>query len=580
MSIRTNVVDKILGKTYKIDSNTETTDKYFINISKDKERYILKGYKILWLHYGAVCKESISQIREILGKVSDIYQEYYSAKIGGIVSPHYVKPLMIDYAMLPAPDKYSNSYIIYETLFEYGGRDLAVLPSDGKFLMLYNWMRQSAVAIAILHNCGITHMDIKPQNIVYNPPPVDLIKIIDLGSSTSCATKTVNLKGIKYQGDIRESTQQYAPPELLQYDAGNSPNINNQIVDVYCWGMCFYALMLMKRQPSFDDEISKYKLNSEKEYKQFMINFVDQANALETNSEKEKKLKEFAKNTILKALKFSPKDRPSFTEIINDMINFEETELLDFQYKKTEQINKDRIMEKLLLHTKMDEIKELKEQEEKKKKDQLLKETNEAMEQMKKKYMDAVIKLREVYIKKTNQLKEMQIEIEKLNKIINEKQILNQRVLSHASSVQSNNENGMSVYHEDDLYDMADQSDRIPEEDVKNSPQLVYNPLKTSKSIDLGNKCDKCRKGIERKAQLECTHSICLACIRKYVMNQFLMRHPYNQTVCCSICNKNAKISKIYTPKCLVSIFFTGCPCVQNDFSQPITNSIYFDSMP
>jgi len=119
---------------------------------------------------------------------------------------------------------------------------------------MYSIICQLASVLEIMEYVGISHMDIKPENIAFNESESQ-IKIIDFGAAISfirTPEKSQNALGILNQEKICEYSREYAPPELI-YAAQNYKNdprlLQNLIpqkVDIFCFGITIAEILLAK----------------------------------------------------------------------------------------------------------------------------------------------------------------------------------------------------------------------------------------------------------------------------------------------------------------------------------------------
>ena len=251
LKVDTVITDNINTYVYKVSQkpmkNTQKTDNKF---------YMIKGYKLL-LDDWSTADPSVSTLREFLINIDKIYQEYYFAKIASLFSQHFCKAFGIGSCVKKAGSS-SNLYI--EILFEYAGETIFNYPNM-TFSKAYDFMRQSANAIAIIHGVGVAHFDIKPENLTYDNQ-TDLVKIIDMGSTYGFTTKKMINAPVMTFGRRLEYTAEYSAPEIIQKETGKKPLYPNYIagaVDIYCWGMSFYAKLLNKNQEDLYNDYSRYK---------------------------------------------------------------------------------------------------------------------------------------------------------------------------------------------------------------------------------------------------------------------------------------------------------------------------------
>jgi len=347
--LRTAVDIKFLKGRAKIVKEYATGSRYVYQVSHNKNLYIIKGYEIVLEHLKAGNQESEERFTEALTTVSDIYQEYYFSKFASLFSQHFAKALEMDMNLRLALNDYSMSYLYIEILFEYGGDPLNQLDKLD-VTSLYNLMRQSANALSILHSTGITHLDIKPANMVYNKS-ADLLKIIDMGGSfgygvsNKLYTPTVNMGG-----KIKELTREFSPPEVLKLERGQTPS--NQVIigtiDVYCWAMTFYSLLLPKSPAQLQHEANYYKLQTEKEYNNFLKLVGSELEGLSIE-DKDKRRRDFIVGELFRALCFKPEKRSKMPEIVERMKEFDRQENLKSGYLKADKEFKKKLMKILLI---------------------------------------------------------------------------------------------------------------------------------------------------------------------------------------------------------------------------------------
>jgi len=312
--------------------------KYVYKLKSNGESFVLKGYKLILAPLDQ--SEAKSIYEEAIQKLSRIYQEFYLAKIIYVMSSNFVKPLQIaSTVLLPI-----EASIAVEMLFEDGGDSLkACFPLFKMPIELaFNWMRQSASALAVLNDIGVSHLDVKPENMIYNKTK-KLLKIIDLGSASVYAdgmlmnnlTKTISTK-------ITECTLNYSPPEILQsiFCTGTSTNPVSYVigsVDSYCWAMSFYALLLNKNDLQLNSEFKKYKLQTASIYKQFIESMKNDINKMKNNKNaKEIELITFISDILEVALQFDPVKRPKMMDILNALVKFEKSASIGEEYAKQE----------------------------------------------------------------------------------------------------------------------------------------------------------------------------------------------------------------------------------------------------
>eukprot|EP00826_Nyctotherus_ovalis_P020047 TRINITY_DN16261_c0_g1_i7.p1 TRINITY_DN16261_c0_g1~~TRINITY_DN16261_c0_g1_i7.p1 ORF type:complete len:409 (-),score=118.02 TRINITY_DN16261_c0_g1_i7:100-1326(-) len=347
--LRTEVDLKFLRERVKVVKELSVGSRYVYQVSHGKNLYIVKGYEIVLEHLKAGNEESCERFTEALTTISDIYQEYYFSKIASVFSQHFAKALEMDMNLKLAPNDYSMTYLYIEIMFEHGGDSLNHL---GNFdvTSLYNLMRQSASALSLLHSTGITHLDIKPANMVYNKS-ADLLKIIDMGGSFGYGiSNKLYSPTIDMGGKIKELTREFSPPEVLKLERGQMPG-NQMIigtVDVYCWAMTFYSILLSKTPAQLQHEANYYKLSTEKEYNNFLKSVGSELEELAIK-DADKKKRDFIVGELFRGLCFKPEKRSKMPEVVERMKEFEKLEGLKLNYFKVDKEYKKKLAKILML---------------------------------------------------------------------------------------------------------------------------------------------------------------------------------------------------------------------------------------
>ena len=165
----------------------DSGDRYIYQIRYQETTYILKGFKIQIEHLNPQDGTSIENFERNLMQINEVFQEYHFARAASLINPHIAKPLSLDLAVELLEDRVSFSYLHIQIIFEHGGVELNKLRPI-TIEQTYNLMRQSANGLFLLHNIGIAHLDIKPDNMVYDEKK-DLLKIIDMGSAFSSSNR-------------------------------------------------------------------------------------------------------------------------------------------------------------------------------------------------------------------------------------------------------------------------------------------------------------------------------------------------------------------------------------------------------
>eukprot|EP00826_Nyctotherus_ovalis_P032907 TRINITY_DN2651_c0_g1_i1.p1 TRINITY_DN2651_c0_g1~~TRINITY_DN2651_c0_g1_i1.p1 ORF type:complete len:514 (+),score=196.09 TRINITY_DN2651_c0_g1_i1:242-1783(+) len=348
--LKTAVDLKFLNARVTVDKELFNGERYVYRVKKDNTFYILKGYQILLEHLKPGDEESRQRFISVLSAIAEAYQEYFFSKIACLFNQHFAKPLEIDQEVELTSDVNSLSYLYIEILFEYAGEPLNSMGNVGVDCV-YNLMRQSANALSLLHNTGLMHLDIKPTNMMFNAE-TNLLKMVDAGTSFGYGTHSIICKRTKTSQCIRESSREFAPPEIIRERDGFDMPIARLLagnVDVYCWAMCFYTMLLQKSVATLIHEANFYKLKSQEEYDKFMSAAKLAMGGVKTKSSMEQKKKEFILQQMYEALSFNPQERPSICEIQKRMKEFEKKEKIVISYDKLAKDYEWKMMQMLMI---------------------------------------------------------------------------------------------------------------------------------------------------------------------------------------------------------------------------------------
>eukprot|EP00826_Nyctotherus_ovalis_P008030 TRINITY_DN12072_c0_g2_i1.p1 TRINITY_DN12072_c0_g2~~TRINITY_DN12072_c0_g2_i1.p1 ORF type:complete len:510 (+),score=105.61 TRINITY_DN12072_c0_g2_i1:61-1590(+) len=355
---------KTRAKILQVLTTGDEEKRYVYKISCKGKIYILKGFKIHLEHFNPGDSKSADMFKQSLDEINEIYQEYSFSKMAYMFSPHFAKLLLLDYAIKLASNENDYSYMYLEILFEHGGVCLNDL-GNMKVEMAYNLMRQSANALLLLHNIGIAHFDIKPTNMVYDAKE-DLLKIIDMGSAFGCAAKKKTMSTtVTLFNKVRSGTLHFAPPEVIRMSKkiqgtdvrGMDAEVTMDGVDVYCWAMSFYSLLLKKSNADLVNDYEKFKAETEEKYKEFLQRVRVGIKTIKTSNSTEIALKKIIEELLVKTLKFKPKERPKMWEIVQRMKNFEKVENINTKYAIAEINNNKNILEQLMITSEQVDLK-------------------------------------------------------------------------------------------------------------------------------------------------------------------------------------------------------------------------------
>ena len=189
-------------------------------------------------------------------------------------------------------------------------------------------------------------MDIKPRNIVYDKA-LDTVRMIDFGSSFS-ATQSVKLhKGtISIEGKLKELTIHFAAPEVLKRykDLSSDTQLIFSSVDIYCWGMTFYSLLMKKKSDALLKDVETFKLKEKKEYQEYLNRIEKEFINYKQKADEETEMKAWMQKTILRSIAFLPEERPKFDTILSSL---SESLRAILPYEKRAQEERQKLFEKI-----------------------------------------------------------------------------------------------------------------------------------------------------------------------------------------------------------------------------------------
>ena len=184
-------------------------------------------------------------------KYQSLLREYNIGRTFGVISKNVVKSL--DMKACDVNDKTR-----VELLTEYGGKNLKEVKPSDPFMAIY----QLVNVLALMESYGIAHLDIKPENMVWNEAS-SILKIIDFGTSLSFLRNPEKIMQPigEYEDRIIGFTLFFAPPEVTNLPKENSlQHIIPQKMDVFAFGitlleiLCAYKGCTQKRKVRKDYE--------------------------------------------------------------------------------------------------------------------------------------------------------------------------------------------------------------------------------------------------------------------------------------------------------------------------------------
>ena len=183
-----------------------------------------------------------------------------------------------------------------ELLYEHYGEDLYSVLGKLNIKEVLAMMAQILKPLVIMEENGIFHSNLNSENIAVEGKS---IKILNFGASITFNEKVKLIE----EGKLKERS--YYPPEVLRSES----SILNK-VDVYSWGIIFYQMMAGKSESDLEGEIELRLTNHDK--------FIESLDNIEF---KDSTLKEDVLEILRKALSSNYKNRPTFKEILDYMVN-------------------------------------------------------------------------------------------------------------------------------------------------------------------------------------------------------------------------------------------------------------------
>ena len=90
-------------------------------------------------------------------------------------------------------------------------------------------------------------------------------------------------------------------------------------VDVYCWGMTFYSLLMIKSNKALQNDVDTFKLKEKKEYQEYLNRIKNEFINYRLKADEKAEIKEWMQNTILKSIAFLPEERTNFDDILSSL---------------------------------------------------------------------------------------------------------------------------------------------------------------------------------------------------------------------------------------------------------------------
>eukprot|EP01022_Parablepharisma_sp_SALTPOND_P013448 TRINITY_DN17_c4_g1_i14.p1 TRINITY_DN17_c4_g1~~TRINITY_DN17_c4_g1_i14.p1 ORF type:complete len:545 (-),score=42.97 TRINITY_DN17_c4_g1_i14:194-1828(-) len=233
-----------------------------------------------------------------MGKYERRRWEWYTNRFLGAITDRVIN--VLDFRTI---QKENCKVTRVEMLMEYGGSSLDSYLTKVKKVdegRAQDIMYQLINVLALLEELGVSHMDLKPQNILWDEDK-SFLRLIDFGISIVFLENPEDIKAPL--GDFKHRfvgfTETYSPPELLA-------NLTKweiklvlipQKVDIFSFGIIFAEILLGS------DELPMRRDNTAKEHENFLKELQNKLfNA------KSKVWVPF----IMKCLQYSPTERPTF----------------------------------------------------------------------------------------------------------------------------------------------------------------------------------------------------------------------------------------------------------------------------
>ena len=157
----------------------------------------------------------------------------------------------------------------------------------------------------------------------------------------SCIKGTINI-----EEKLRGLTLEFAAPEVLR--RYKDPYIDVQLVlssvDIYCWGMTFYSLLMKKSSKELLADVETFKLKENKVYQNYLSRIEKELSNYKIQAKEEAEMKTWVQNSILKSIAFLPEKRPRFDNILSSLT---ETLRAILPYEKRAQEERRKLLEKI-----------------------------------------------------------------------------------------------------------------------------------------------------------------------------------------------------------------------------------------
>jgi len=224
-------------ETEIMDSYIHLNPRYKVIAERKSEDKVIKYQRVIKITLNTG-KQLVLKHMRLSSKcelnIRELYKEYRIGNLLGLLTNGAVGSLDIK-------EKVEGSDTIVEILMEYGGESLQdiIKNEELKHGDCFKITLQLLNTLTLMEKMGISHLDIKPQNIAWDRKE-DKVKLIDFGTSVLFYDSASRLKENVSIGKVTGYTRSYAAPEIVK----NEKEVNLQKLDVYSFGVTFVRLLV------------------------------------------------------------------------------------------------------------------------------------------------------------------------------------------------------------------------------------------------------------------------------------------------------------------------------------------------
>lgn len=210
---------------YKKGGSLLETMIYKVELNNN-EKFVLKSFKM----------KASDELKR-----NSILREFYIGRTLGQICENVAKTIEM------SQTETADGYVIVEILIEYGGESLHNIKEDA--VKPYQIAKQLLETLNLMEDIGVSHLDIKPMNIVWNEK-IEMLKMIDFGASVSfySSPDAIENEIRDYVDRLTGYTALFAPPELLQNKTPRE--LIPQKADAFYFGMTMISMLLKKNHMS------------------------------------------------------------------------------------------------------------------------------------------------------------------------------------------------------------------------------------------------------------------------------------------------------------------------------------------